>query len=302
MSLDLDLELRLAVFDYVQRVAAESGGLISARSLNEGLTFHGERVPIWSQQKGIFRPAILRNPGAALTIQTSFDSPYDDRHDVAEDQLLYRYRGTDPNHADNLAVRRAMEFGRPLLYLVAVNPGVYDPVFPCYVIGDSPAQLAFHLMADARRDITAATEDPLLNIPLKAYATRAVKQRLHQERFRYLVLSAYRRQCAMCRLRHVPLLDAAHILPDRDERGVPEIPNGMSLCRIHHGAYDVGILGVDPNYKIHVRLDVLHEHDGPMLLHGLQGLHGEVIQIPRRTEHHPNPAFLAERFGKFQAA
>jgi putative restriction endonuclease len=302
MSLDLDLELRLALFDHVQRLAALGGGLVQARLLNEGLSFHGDRVPIWNQQKGIFRPAILREPGAALTIQTSFDGPYDDRHDVTEDQLLYRYRGTDPMHPDNVAVRRAMKLGRPLLYLVAVDPGLYDPVFPCYVVGDAPAQLAFHLMADARRDVSAATEDPGLNIPLKAYATRVVKQRLHQERFRYLVLSAYRRQCAMCRLRHTSLLDAAHILPDRDERGKPEIPNGLALCRIHHGAYDVGILGVDPDYEIHVRVDVLDEHDGPMLRHGLQELHGGRIQTPRRTEHLPNRAYLEERFARFEAA
>jgi len=301
MSLDLDLELRLAVFDHVQRLAAASGGLVTAALLNEGLIFHGERVPIWNQQKGIFRPAILREPGAALTIQTSFDGPYDDRHDVAEDQLLYRYRGTDPEHPDNRAVRRAMELGRPLLYLVAVDPGIYDPVFPCYVVGDSPAQLAFHLMADALgRQITAI--DPRLNMPLKAYATRAVKQRLHQERFRYLVLGAYRRRCAMCQLRHTPLLDAAHILPDRDERGAPEIPNGLALCKIHHGAYDVGILGVDPAYRIHLRQDVLEEHDGPMLKHGLQELHGGRIETPRRREHLPNPDYLAERFARFEAA
>ncbi|MBA3260853.1 MAG: HNH endonuclease [Gemmatimonadales bacterium] len=146
------------------------------------------------------------------------------------------------------------------------------------------------------------TEDQYLNIPLKAYATRVVKQRLHQERFRYLVLSAYRGQCAMCRLRHTPLLDAAHILPDRDERGNPEIPNGMALCRIHHGAYDVGILGVDPDYKVHLRADVLEEHDGPMLRHGLQELHGVGIQTPRRAEHLPNRGYLAERFKQFLAA
>lgn len=275
---------------------------MTAHALNTGLTFRGERVPIWNQQKGIFRPAILRDPGAALTIQTSFDGPYDDRHDVSEDQLLYRYRGTEPMHADNVAVRRAMELGRPLLYLIAVSPGVYDPVFPCYVVGDAKDQLAFHLMADARRDPSAATEDPGLNIPLKAYATRVVKQRLHQERFRYLVLAAYRSQCAMCRLRHTPLLDAAHILPDRDERGMPEVPNGIALCRIHHGAYDVGILGVDSEHRIHLRSDVLEEQDGPMLRHGLQEMHGSLIQVPRQAQHHPRREYLAERFARFLAA
>ena len=88
MSLDLDLELRLAVFDHVQRLSEASGGPVSARALNEGIILHGERVPIWSQQKGIFRPKILRDPGAALTIQTSFESPYDDRQDPLDDSLV----------------------------------------------------------------------------------------------------------------------------------------------------------------------------------------------------------------------
>lgn len=302
MSLDLDLELRLAVFDHVQRLSEASGGAVPARALNEGLVFHGDRVPIWSQQKGIFRPKVLRDPGAALTIQTSFESPYDDRQDQSDDSLIYRYRGTDPNHPDNVALRRAMELQRPVLYLVAVEPGIYEPIIPCYVVADDASQLAFYLMADAKRDISSVVEDPLANLPLKAYTTRIVKHRLHQERFRYLVITAYRRQCAVCRFRHKPLLDAAHILPDRDERGNPEIPNGLALCRIHHGSYDLGILGVDADYRVHIRRDVLEEHDGPMLQHGLQELHGSLIQVPRRTEHLPKREYLAERFSQFQAA
>jgi putative restriction endonuclease len=302
MSLDLDLELRLAVFDHVQRLSEAAGGVVSAHALNVGLIFRGERVPIWSQQKGIFRPKILRDPGAALTIQTSFESPYDDRQDPADDSLIYRYRGTNPNHPDNVALRRAMELRRPVLYLVAVEPGVYEPIIPCYVVADDAMQLAFYLMADVRRDIATIVEDPLSNLPLKAYTTRIVKHRLHQERFRYLVLTAYRRQCAICLFRHKPLLDAAHILPDRDERGNPEIPNGLALCRIHHGSYDFGILGVDADYRVHIRRDVLEEHDGPMLQHGLQELHGNLIQVPRKSEHLPKREYLAERFRQFLAA
>ena len=303
MSLALDRELRQAVFNHVQRLSEASGTTgVPAHLLNQGFTFRGERVPLWNQQKGIFRPKILRDPGAALTIQTAFNGPYDDRMDPVEDRLIYRYRGTDPSHPDNVALRRAMELQRPVLYLIAVDQGLYDPVFPCYVVAEAPSQLAFYLMADARRDVMSMNEDSLSNIPLKAYATRMVKHRLHQERFRYLVLSAYGRQCAMCRLRHKPLLDAAHILPDRDVRGNPEIPNGLALCRIHHGAYDFGILGVDADYRIHIRQDVLEEHDGPMLQHGLQELHGNLIQVPRRSEHLPNREYLAERFSQFRAA
>lgn len=303
MPLDLDLEVRVALFDHIERLRKAYGGLLPASVLNSGMTFRGTRLPIWNQQKGIFRPALLRAAGAALTIQTAFDGPYDDRLDPSDDRFVYRYRGTDPSHPDNVALRRAMELRRPILYLVAVEPGVYEPIFPCYVVADAPSQLAFFLLADARRDILAsAGEDPGANVPLKAYATRVIKQRLHQERFRHLVLTAYSRQCSMCRLRHAPLLDAAHILADRDERGLPEIPNGLALCKIHHSAYDVGILGVDPDYRVHLRSDVLEEHDGPMLLHGLQEMHGTTLQVPRRPENRPNREYLAERFERFRVA
>lgn len=136
----------------------------------------------------------------------------------------------------------------------------------------------------------------------RAYATSTVKVRLHQRRFRVLVVRAYQGSCAVCRLRHPELLDAAHILPDRDERGRPEIPNGLSLCKIHHGAFDERILGVDPDYRIHIRRDVMDEHDGPMLQHGLKEMHGGRILLPGREPLRPNREYLAERFERFRAA
>jgi putative restriction endonuclease len=80
----------------------------------EGITFHGERVPIWNYQKGIFKPAALGLAGAALSIQTSVDSPYEDAHDPEAGHFIYKYRGTDSEHPDNVALRRAMWEQRPL--------------------------------------------------------------------------------------------------------------------------------------------------------------------------------------------
>lgn len=301
MDLDLDLRLRLALFGHIDHLRREHGGLIPSARLNEGMAFDGKRVPIWNQPRGIYKPALLGRDGAALTIQTSFRDPYEDTRHLEDDKLLYRYQGTDPEHPDNRSLRRALQLGRPLLYLVAVKQSLYEPVFPCYVVGDLPDQLTFLLIADVAGYIMPSTRSDE-DWPRKAYVTREVKQRLHQQRFRHLVLNAYRDQCAMCRLRHAELLDAAHILPDKDERGRPEVPNGLSLCRIHHRAYDVDILGVDPNYHIHIRRDVLEEIDGPMLRHGLQELHGERIQVPRREALKPRRDYLAERFDRFRAA
>jgi putative restriction endonuclease len=106
----------------------------------------------------------------------------------------------------------------------------------------------------------------------------------------------------MCNLGHVRLLDAAHIIPDHDDRGLPVVTNGLSLCKIHHSAYDVNILEISPDYTIHVRADILHEIDGPMLEHGLKRMEGKRILLPRNLEYHPRRDFLEHRFERFRAA
>lgn len=299
-NLDSDTACRLAVFDHVGRMRDQHGGVIPSSVLDQGIVLDGERVPIWNKYKGIHRPARLRFPGAALTVVTSPQGPYDDQVDVDESRFAYRYRGQNPDHPDNVAVRRAYELQRPLLYLVGVRKGLYDPIFPCYVTGDDPGALTFHLMADVMTDLTRPGEGAFE--ARRAYRTVAAKMRLHQQQFRFLVLGAYRNQCSMCRLKHTPLLDAAHILPDNDPRGRAVVTNGLSLCKIHHTAFDVGILGVDPLYRIHLRKDILEEHDGPMLRHGLQEMHGTRIQVPRDPHSRPDQEALAERFDQFRAA
>ena len=78
--------------------------------------------------------------------------------------------------------------------------------------------------------------------------------------------------------------------------------NGLALCKIHHAAYDRGILGVRPDYIVEVRADVLDEVDGPMLRHGLQEVHGWRLELPRRVAELPDREALAERWAAFEAA
>ena len=129
-----------------------------------------------------------------------------------------------------------------------------------------------------------------------------IKRRLHQTRFRERVVAAYSSTCALCRLRHQELLDAAHIIPDARPGGEPVVPNGLCLCKIHHAAFDQNIIGVSPDYVVSVRTDILEEVDGPMLRHGLQGLHGGSIALPRRQRDRPDRERLAQRFEEFRQA
>ena len=96
------------------------------------------------------------------------------------------------------------------------------------------------------------------------------------------------------------MLDAAHILPDKHPKGVPAVWNGLSLCKLHHAAFDQLIMGIRPDHRIEIRTDILKEKDGPMLVHGLQGFDGKTISVPASAAQRPKPEFLEERFDRFR--
>lgn len=82
----------------------------------------------------------------------------------------------------------------------------------------------------------------------RRYPTRVFRQRLHQREFRERVVRAYQHHCAGCRLRRNELLEAAHIIADADSGGVPSVPNGLALCKLHHAAFDAHLIGISPDY------------------------------------------------------
>jgi putative restriction endonuclease len=117
------------------------------------------------------------------------------------------------------------------------------------------------------------------------------------------MLAAYRRRCAISHLPEPRLLDAAHIVMDADEQfGQPIVSNGLPLTKIHHAAFDANLIGIDPDYRIHVSDRLLALHDGPFLELGLKGIVGHMIQLPRRNEDRPDRDRLARRFEEFKRA
>ena len=306
MTESQDLRVRARALEWLrQQIAVRGDDVLDWSLLAKGFEVDGARVPLVSQQ-GIFKPALCDLP---LSIRTTSDSPYDDHFEG--DRLSYRFRGSDPTHRDNRGLRLLMELHRPLIYFHAIQPGRYLAVFPVLVVGEERARLRFWVQVAAAwsESATPSTTGGLAGAQLtgpdtlvQAYATRQVQVRLHQRGFRERVLDAYRDQCAMCRLRHREMLDAAHIMPD-SEGGTPEVSNGVSLCKIHHTAFDVGVLGVHPeSLTVAVRADILREVDGPMLKYGLQALHGERLWTPRTVSHKPDPALLRWKWERFQAA
>jgi putative restriction endonuclease len=296
-----DSRVRTAVFDWLQNQVALHGDVLPWSLLLGGCEVEGRRVPLLSQQ-GIFKPAVLDVP---LSIRTSADGPYHDA--FRRDGLLeYSYRGTDLGHRDNRGLRVAMAERLPLIYFHRMVPGRYLATWPVFIVEDDPNRLVFSVAVDDATKITwgpstewVGAENPELR---REYITTQARRRLHQRAFRERVLDAYRHQCALCRLKHDELLDAAHIIPDSDPGGEPVVSNGLALCQLHHGAFDRFFIGVRPDYIIQVRPDLLLEEDGPTLKHAIQALHGQPISVPRNPDLKPSAELLSTRYSQFLEA
>jgi putative restriction endonuclease len=303
---DLDMQVRLAAFDHLAALVQAFGEVLPAKALWKGFEFRGKTVQFKGLQ-GIFKPALL--PEMPLSITTAppdakRPAPYEDGFSADGSLLLYRYRGADPRHHENVGLRLAMERRRPLVYFHGVVKGEYFATWPVYVVGDEPALLRFRVAVDGAQYVSPgltlvadASEEAR-----RAYITVTTRQRLHQRFFRQRVLRAYQARCALCRLRHQQLLDAAHIVPDTDPLGEPVVPNGLALCKLHHAAFDQHFIGIRPDLVVQVRRDILDEEDGPMLLHGLQEFHERRILVPRRPEERPRADLLEERYQRFVTA
>lgn len=292
-----DEALRTSCFSQLAILCAEHGDDVPYDGgLDRGFAFGGARVPFLNRQQGIFRAAAQRGP-AALSVQTSHRSPYDDRE--TPDGFLYAYRGIDPDHRDNRALRAAHATGVPIVYFVATRPGWYRPIFPSYVVEDDPAALRVLIQPGGWRGPIEEREPALIDDPIeRRYVVRETKVRVHQARFRGRVLPAYRDQCAICRLKELRLLDAAHIVGDVEAHGEPIVSNGISLCSIHHRAFDQHLVGIDANYNVRVSRRLLEEDDGPML-DLLKGFHGLPLSVPRAPALRPDRERLAARYEHF---
>lgn len=272
----------------------------------------GRRVSFGSFYSGIFRPKELDGP-AALCLVTAppkdgRPAPYDDEFDEATDRITYRFRAARTQTpaariqaaADNRALVAAHELAVPLIYFRGIATGQYAVVAPAFVVAvDERAEL---VELQAGLPIADTTPAGLVSgEDMRRYATREVIVRLHQHRFRTAVLRAYTTRCAVCRLREASLLEAAHIIDDRSPDGLATVVNGISLCAIHHLAYDRNVLGIDPGGVVHIARRLLDEIDGPMLRGGLQEFHGAPILQPRRRDERPDPERLQLRYAEFAA-
>ena len=292
-----ELTLREDLIQKVIACANEGDGTLTRSALGK-FKYAGEEVRLIDPQGGIWNPRAPWGPGmeftATLSINTTNSGKYEDQ-EMSGGLWRYDYQ-SGGSAGKNTKLRKAMEFQLPLLWFKQQENGKYIP-YRVFIISDYPEE-EYCLIAPERELASVARSESEIE---RRYAERIMKQRLHQPAYRAKVLAAYETKCAVCRINHGRLLDAAHIIPDSDESSTTSVTNGLSLCKIHHTAYDINIVGIDSEYRIHIRNDLMEEIDGPMLEHGFKGADNTELWLPRHVSAQPSPDLLSRRFLEFQA-
>ncbi|WP_297081981.1 HNH endonuclease [uncultured Demequina sp.] len=294
MVVDSDA-LRWGIYDDLVKRQDKQGHL----TRNELLTHHVDdtRLPLLDVSRGI------RNVGrwaSTLSVLTSERGRYPDR-EISPGVWRYPYETTPDGKPapSNTKLRSALVHGTPVLYFYSPVKNVYLLVGMVHVVDDDPSDLEFTI------ELTGLGVEPksVVEEDLRRWVRREVDQRLHQPRFRELVLPAYDNCCTVCDLPIKQLLEAAHIIQDRDaKRGQAVASNGLSLCRNHHRAFDTQILGIDADLQIHVSGTVDSADERAAVKESLTQFHGRrLLHIPRGGNA-PDPDRLKTRFDAFLAA
>jgi putative restriction endonuclease len=296
-SVEEERKFREELIDGILTFANEGDGTLSRRDLGS-FSFKGSSLRVIDPQGGIWNPGSSWSEdkplSATLSINTTKSGKYEDQ-EIAGGLWRYDYQ-SGGSAGKNTKMRKAMELKLPLVWFVQQESGKYVP-YKVFIIDDFPEQ-GFCLIAP---DLSLAQASKSESLIERRYAERIMKQRLHQPAFRANVIRAYETKCSICRLAHGRLLDAAHITADSDVNSTTSVNNGLSLCKIHHSAYDINMIGIDADYVVHIRKDILMEKDGPMLEHGIKEMHQVKLWLPKNIKEQPDRERLSARFEAFSS-
>lgn len=302
---DHDSSMRMAAFEQVKKLSAIYTHL-PAKEISKGFIYKGKSISLVNP-RGIFKPKEMK---FLLSIRTRFlqegHKPlYEDQIDVhrkifeGTEYINYDFMKRGGAEAkENQLLREAFENQIPIIYFLGIAPSQYQAIVPVF-IGDwdrnAQKVKVFFGRSDRKEIVPPKTSEE------RRYTLHTVKQRVHQGQFRESILAAYKGRCALSGIPERRLLDAAHIIPDADpEFGQPVISNGLLLSKIHHAAFDRYLIGIDPDYGLHVSKRLLDQNDGPTF-EALKQLEGKKLRLPKRKQDYPDRERLEIRYEKFKA-
>jgi predicted restriction endonuclease len=136
------------------------------------------------------------------------------------------------------------------------------------------------------------------------------KVNLRSRAFRLAVIQEYNFTCAFCGLKiNAPdgrlwEVEAAHIVP-HSSKGKDDIWNGLALCRLHHWAFDVGWLTIQPDYIIDISAklsSIPGDYGQQKGIHIFEMFYDKKAKVllPEKKELYPHPLAIAwHRENKF---
>lgn len=291
--MDENFAIREAAIKHCRLLSLRWGEAVPYEELARGFPFRGQWIKLVGPQ-GVFKPKELTD--GPLTLLSTLASSYEDEH-LEGDVVLYDYAPASREY-ENDGLKRIAHQGKGVILLrqVKAKPRPEYMVFAPVVI-----QGFDDIARKVRLDLGAAQGD-VVGIPApmptpfsKAYAETVARARLHQAHFRRETLTAYAQRCCVCELRERPLLDAAHIVPDRLPEGVPEVRNGLAMCPTHHRAYDQNILLVTEQYRVEVQRERLVHQESEATARMVLDFHGRTIWLPKEEHLRPDPEFLRRK-------
>ena len=305
-NIDGNFLLRAAAFERVRNLN-ETRDQLTASDLKLGFVFDGQRIPLVFSQRRLCKPAQM---GALLSIKTLFPKPdakvwYDDPCDMhrhiydADETADCAFSASEVGPEDGRWLRDAIESGVPIIYVLGISPRRYQAIFPAFVMDWDATALNLKI-AFGSSENSAPTLGG--NPAQRRSALQAVKQRLSRASFREAVITAYKGRCALSGLPEPLLLAAAHILQGENNlTGRPLVSNGLPLSKIHLAAFDSNLIGIDPDFRIHVSDQLLKTREG-LILEDLKRLNNAQLHLPDRPADRPDRDRLAVRFESFLAA
>lgn len=144
-----------------------------------------------------------------------------------------------------------------------------------------PRELAPPLVAEAG-DQPAGVGGPRFGTP------QLVRPRLGQGTFRVAVTAAYRGACAVSGEQSLPVLEAAHIRPYKDD-GPHDVPNGLLLRADIHRLFDKGYVTVTPDHRFVVSERLAKEWENGKIYYERSGT---PIALPRKKSDRPDSKLL----------
>jgi len=299
-----DNQILSSAFNKVKNIEYLYGDDIPWSAIEKGFQFDDEKIFLANKARGIFKPKQMSR--GVLSIKTTI--PRQGRVNIYSDEesnngyFIYSLQTGDPRGGGNKHLWESLEDESPFIYFYPVAPGIYKALWPCFVTSINSENMNCQVVVGAPKDSPIEAETITYNLPTeieREYRIAESRVRIHQAVFREQVLKAYDNKCAITGLPIPTLLDAAHITPDSHETGAAIVTNGVSLSKIHHRAFDASLLGIDPDFKIHISEKLLNIDDGIMLEGGLKAFQGKKINVPLNSNHKPDRYRLDERFHKY---